>query len=174
MIQSPFVLPLSIVLLAVSSLLVTGQNQPRNRVSAPGLQVPSTQQAETLSTNYRVTFSGKSEEKPLGTLSTLTCSTEILLSGPLNSSDTPTNFSVTGTLEEKDGMILFSYSIGFRVPVITTSQPNQPPQPVGYRSVEYQDHSSRGTLKMKPGKIYDVLVSGGNTYSIVVAPEIEK
>jgi hypothetical protein len=136
--------------------------------------MPPSQQAETLNTNYRVKFSGKSEDKPLGELSTLTCSKDILISGPLSSSDTPTTFSVTGRLEEKDGLILFSYSIGFRVPVITTSQPNQPPQPAGYRSVQYQDHSSRGTLKMRPGKAYDLLISGGNTYSIVVAPEIEK
>lgn len=174
MTKSPFALPLSIVLLAVSSLPVTGQDQPRPMVVPPGQPNSVPRKAETLNTNYRVTFSGKSDEKPLGELSTLTCSKDILISGPLSSSDTPTTFSVTGTLEEKDGLIFFSYSIGFRVPVVTTSQPNQPPQPVGYRSIQYQDHSSKGTLMMKPGKAYDLLRSGGNIYSIVVAPEIEK
>jgi hypothetical protein len=135
---------------------------------------PNPIQAETLNSNYRVTFSGKSKEKTLGELSTLTCSKDILISGPLSSSDTPTNFSVTGTMEEKDGLILFSYSIGFSVPVITTSQSNPSPQPPGYRSLQYQDHTCKGKLKMKPGKVYDLLISGGNTYSIVVAPEIEK
>ena len=174
MTKSPFALSLSIVLLAVSGLPVTGQGPPRPRPPASGQRVPTTQQVETLNTNYRVTFSGKSEDKPLGELSTLTCSKDIFISGPLSSSDTPTTFSVTGTLEEKDGLMLFSYSINFRVPVITSSQSNKPPQPSGYSSVQYQEHSSRGTLKMKMGKVYDLLISGGNTYSIVVAPEIEE
>jgi hypothetical protein len=176
MTKSPFALPLSIVILTVSSLLVTGQEQPR-RVPPPGQPNPSPQQAETLNTNYKITFSGKSDEKSLGELSILTCSKSISISGPLSSSDTPTTFSVSGTLEEKDGLIIFNYSIEFRVSVATTNQPGQaqPPPPPGFsRPIQYQEHTSRGTLKMKPGKAYDLLKSGGNIYSIVVAPEIEK
>ena len=41
-------------------------------------------------------------------------------------------------------------------------------------NIEYQDHFSKGTLKMKPGKVYELLKEGGNIYSIVVAPENDK
>ena len=177
MTQSTFARPLSIVVLAFSSLLVTGQEQPRPRVippspSLPRQPTPTIQQAETLSTNYRVTFSGKSDDKSLGELSTLTCAQNIYISGPLNSSNTPTTFTVSGILEEKDGFLIFTYSSGFRAPIRTMrdSQPGQPP----VADVQYQDHTSRGTLKMQPGKAYDLLKSGGNIYSMVVAPEIDK
>jgi hypothetical protein len=36
------------------------------------------------------------------------------------------------------------------------------------------DHSTQGALKMKPGQNYDLLKAGGNTSSIIVAPEIDK
>ena len=175
MTKSMFALPLSIVVLSVSSLLVTGQ-QPRPRAIPPPQSVPggnpTSEQSEALSTNYRITFSGKSDGKSLGELSTLTCARKTTISGPLNSSDTPTTFTVSALLEEKDGLLLFTYSIGFRVPITTMRppQPGQPPSP----SFQYQDHTSQGTLKMKPGKTYDLLKSGGNIYSIVVAPEEDK
>ena len=194
MTPSPFTLPLSIAVLSLSSLLVTGQQpiprqppsavpgQPpvRVRPQPPGgaLQPDSDPQpSESLSTNYRITFSGKSDEKSLGELSSLTCSRNILIEGPLNSSDTPSIFSVSGTLEEEEGLIIFNYSIGFRCPVVITNpQPGQPQVPGMSRTttIQYQDHSVKGTLKMKPGKSYDLLRAGGNVYSIVVAPEIEK
>lgn len=178
MTNSAFALPLSIVVFSVSSLLVTGQEQPRPRrvpPLLPGQMSTSTpEQAEPLSTNYRISFSGKSDDKSLGELSTLTCARNISISGPLNSSETPTSFTVSGTLEENDGLIIFNYSINFRVPVVTTTQSPQGMTPAVSRSIQYQDHSSIGTLKMKPGKNYDLLKSGGNIYSIVVAPEIEK
>jgi hypothetical protein len=191
MTQSPFTLPLSIAVLSLSSLLATGQQpiprqppsaipgQPpvRARVQPPGgaLQPDSDPQpSESLSANYRITFSGKSDEKSLGELSSLTCSRNIMIEGPLNSSDTPTTFSVSGTLEEDEGLIIFNYAISFRCPVITNPPPGQPPVPGMSRTIQYQDHTSRGILKMKPGKPYDLLRAGGNVYSIVVAPEIEK
>ena len=175
MTKSMFALPLSIVVLSVSSLLVTGQ-QPRTRAIPPPKSVPggnpTSEQSEALSANYRITFSGKSDGKSLGELSTLTCARKTTISGTLNSSDTPTTFTVSALLEEKDGLLLFTYSIGFRVPITTMRppQPGQPPSP----SFQYQDHTSQGTLKMKPGKTYDLLKSGGNIYSIVVAPEEDK
>jgi len=150
---------------------------PPPAAAAPGRPDKTPQPAGTLSANYRITFSGKSNDKPLGELSSLTCSNTIRLSGPLSSSDEPTTFSVSGTLEEKDGLIVFNYAIEFRVPVVSTPQgpqPNQPVPPGGYRSVQYMDHSSTGMLKMKPGKAYDLLKAGGNTYSITVAPELDK
>lgn len=187
MAKSSFALPLSIAVLSLSSLLASGQQPPvpvgpQPRVptvvpSPPGRNrsdpfAEAEQEPETLSSNYRFTFSGKSDEKPLGELSALTCSRKISLSGPLNSSETPTMFTVSGTLEEKDGLLIFSYSIGYRVPLII-SRPSQPGQPQGYSSIQYQDHSSQGTLKIKPGKAYELLRSGGCVYSITVTPEAE-
>ena len=177
---SPFALPLTLIVLSVSSLIASGQvpvpGVPPRRASAePPAQVR--QEPATLSTNFRITFSGKSGEKSIGELSCLTCSKAISLSGPLDSSDTPTTFNVRGTLEEKDGVVLFSYSLNYRCAVTTAvhqPQPGQPQQPGGYRSVQYLDHSTEGTLKMKPGQSYDLLRAGGNTYSIIVAPQIEK
>lgn len=197
MAKSSFALPLSIAVLSLSSLLASGQQPPvpvgqpqvvppRQPTRVPA--VPSApfarslsdpfaeteQKPETLSSNYRFTFSGKSDEKSLGELSALTCSRKINLSGPLNSSETPTMFTVSGTLEEKDGLLIFSYSIGYRAPLIISrsGQPGQP-NPPGYTSIQYQDHSSQGTLRIKPGKAYELLRSGGCVYSITVTPETE-
>lgn len=173
MTKSTFALPLSIFALAVSSLLVTGQEQRRPPVAPPPIRPDSTpQQTETLNTNYRVTFSGKSNDKSLGELSTLTCARNISISGPLDSSNTPVIFAVSGILEEKDGLLIFTYSIDFRGAIVTRqdSRPGQPQM----TNIEYQDHFSKGTLKMKPGKVYELLKEGGNIYSIVVAPENDK
>jgi len=179
--QSPFALPLTLVVLSVSSFLANGQQprqQPRPITITPAPTFAETrQEPEILSTNYRITFSGKSGEAAIGELSALTCSKSILIDGPLNSSDTPTTFSITGTLEEKEGSLILCYSLGYRVAVVSgtqSPQPGQPPQPGSYRSVQYIDHSSKGTLKMKPGQAYELLKAGGNTYSIIVAPEIDK
>ena len=178
MTKSTFALPLSIFALALSSLLASGQEQRgqekrRSVVASTPIPADSTpQQTETFNTNYRVTFSGKSDDKSLGEISTLTCARNISISGPLNSSNIPILFTVSGILEEKDGLLIFTYSIDFRAAIITTrdSRPGQPQS----TNIEYQDQSSKGTLKMKPGKAYELLKSGGNIYSIVVAPEIDK
>ena len=185
--KPPVVLPLTLVVLSVSSLLALGQ-RPGGVPVAPGRPpadpfAESMQEPEPLSTNYRITFSGKSGDAAIGELSALTCSKRINLSGPLSSSDTPTVFNITGTLEEKDGLLVFNYSVGYRVAVISeipSAQPQQPPQPgqapqpAGRRSIQYMDHSSQGALMMKPGQTYDLLKAGGNTYSVIVTPEPEK
>lgn len=188
--KSPFALPLTVVVLSASSLLALGQ-QPGQPVQLrpPGGRSPTDPFAETqqepvtLSTNYRITFSGKSGEAAIGELSALTCSKNILISGPLSSSDTPTTFTISGTLEEKNGLLILSYSLGYRVAVFSGSQspqpgqpqpPGQPPPRAGYSSVQYMDHSSNGILKMKPGQTYDLLKVGGNTYSVIVTPESDK
>lgn len=172
MTKSTFSLPLSILVVALSSLLVSGQEQARPRVTLSDQQKPVPQQPEAFQTNYRVSFSGKSDDKSLGELSTLTCAREISITGPLNSSSPPTIFAVSGTLDEKDGFLIFTYTIGFRVPTVLAQSPAQPqPQPT---RVEYQEHSSKGALRMKPGKVYELLKAGGNIYSIVVAPEIDE
>jgi hypothetical protein len=186
--KSPFALPLTVVVLSASSLLTLGQQPPQPGQPRPGRPpadpfAENQQEPETLSANYRITFSGKSGEEAIGELSVLTCSKKITLSGPLSSSDTPTTFTITGTLEEKDGLLILNYSLSYRVAVVMGDQssqpgqpqlPGQPPQPARYRSVQYMDHSTQGALKMKPGQNYDLLKAGGNTYSIIVAPEIDK
>jgi hypothetical protein len=183
--KSPFALPLTIVVLSASSLLALGQQppqrgQPQPRIVGRGPATPyaeTPQEPETLSTNYRITFSGKSGEGAIGELSALTCSKNIVISGPLNSSDTPTTFNISGTLEELDGLLILNYSVSYTVAVVTSTGPTPPGQPTppgGYRAVQYREHSSKGTLKMNPGQTYDFLVTGGNTYSIVVRPEVDK
>ncbi|MBN8456241.1 MAG: hypothetical protein J0M04_00150 [Verrucomicrobia bacterium] len=181
--KSPFALPLAVVLLSASGLLALGQQPAQPGQPTPGRRPPAApfaetqQKPETLSTNYRIIFSGRSGEDAIGELSALTCSKSILISGPLNSSDTPTTFNISGTLEEMDGLLILNYSVSYTVAVVTSTgptPPGQPTPPAGYRAVQYREHSSKGTLKMKPGQTYDFLVTGGNTYSIVVRPEVDK
>ena len=128
----------------------------------------SSAEADMLKSNYRVTFSGVSGDKPLGELSTLTCAPKIELSGPLSSSERPASFSVSGMLSEKEGEMILHYQIGFSVPSSTP-----PGVPVASNN-QYQQHSSSGTLRMKPGKSYEVLKCGGNVYTISISPESDK
>lgn len=173
MTKSTFALPLSIFALAVFSLLVTGQEQRRTIVTPqPSRPASTPQQTETFNTNYRVTFSGKSGDESLGELSTLTCAPNISISGPLKSSNTPILFTVPGILEERNGLLIFTYSIDYSSAILTT-QGSRLCQPQ-MSNIQYQDHSSKRALKMKPGKTYELLKSGGNIYSIVVAPENDK
>ncbi len=180
MYKSSFALPLTIVVLSASSLLALGQEprQPRPAIVPPGVPFAETrQEPEILSTNYRITFSARSGEAAIGELSTLTCSRNILIQAPLNSSDTPTTITIEGTLEEKEGALILSYSLGYSYAVVSgteSPQPGQPQPPGAYRAVKYNDCVSRGTLKMKPGQTYELLKAGGNTYTIIVAPEADK
>ena len=124
---------------------------------------------EMLSTNYQVTFAATSEGKPLGELSMLTCSSEVSVSGPLNSGMTPTSFTVTGSLNEKDGELLFRYGIGFNYPVTTSTISSKPDGAVS-SNVQYQQHSSQGMLRMKAGTPYEVLKAAGVIYTITITP----
>ena len=133
----------------------------RPSLNSPPAQVP----VEALSTNYQVTFSGTSEGKPLGELSMLTCSPDISVNGPLNAGQTPTTFTVEGALTEKEGELLFRYSIGFSVPITPPNGDGQVRQ-----SISYQQHSTQGMLRMKAGTAYEVLKSGGVVYTIMIAP----
>lgn len=174
-------LGLTIVLLAATPLVASAQqavNQlPRPRPPVgPGVPAPKAG-GEELKSNYRLTFSGTKGGKPLGELSTLTCAAQIQVSGPLEESETPTTFTVQGVLSEKDGDLLFAYSIGFSLPVTSStislngkdgeSRPRT-------TTIQYHQHSSTGTLRMKPGRTYEVLRSGGMIYTITVSPEEDK
>ena len=127
-----------------------------------------------LPSNYRLTFSGTSGEKPLGQLSVLTCSERVQVSGPLNAEDPKTVFEISGTLSEKEGSLVFTYSIGFSVLI-------QPPEAAagerlgnarpGNANASYVNHSASGSLRIKPGEVYEVLKSGGNAYTVSISPE---
>ena len=144
--------------------LPVSPNSGRQRINASS----SSAEADTLKSNYRITFSGVSGDKTLGELSALTCAPRIELSGPLSASERPANFTVSGTLSEKEGEMIFLYQIGFSVPSIL------PPGVPGAGNIQYQQHSSSGTLRMKPGKSYEVLKCGGNVYTISISPESDK
>lgn len=134
----------------------------------------------SLSSNFRLTLSGKAGDKSLGELSALTSSPTIQISGPMDGSELSATYSISGLLEEKEGKILFAYTISFSVPVVTESQSLRPSAKgeaaavATTRNIQYQQHSANGTLRMVPGKTYEVLKAGGATYTIVVAPEDEK
>jgi hypothetical protein len=147
---------------------------PAPRLLPVAQGVPSYPRPPTasLASNYRITFSGKAADKALGELSILTCAPTLQLSGALDSSETPLNFSVSGSLEEKEGLMLFSYSIEITVPVTTVSQSG--PNGMKTSTIQYQRQSSSGALLMKPGDQYVVLKSGGTSYSVVIAPEKDK
>lgn len=174
-------LGLSIVLLAAAPLVASAQQMqnavPRPRVPVgPGIPTPKVG-GEELKSNYRLTFSGTKGGKPLGELSTLTCAAQIQVSGPLEESETPTTFSVQGVLGEKDGELQFAYSISFSLPVtsstISLNGKDGESRPRS-TTIQYQQHSSTGTLRLKPGRTYEVLKSGGIIYTITVSPEEDK
>lgn len=162
-------LAVAVVLSGTLSSPAQAPGLPRpNLPSGPAASVPSAPATpETLSTNYLITFSATAEGKALGELSMLTCSPEISVSGPLNSGIAPTSFTVTGSLTEKDGELLFRYGIGFNFPV-TTSTASSKPDGAVLSNIQYQQHSSQGMLRMKAGTPYEVLKVAGAVYTITI------
>lgn len=156
--------------------------QPVTPVRQRGQLIPPSMQGSQsaseapaqLSSNYRITFSGTGADgKTLGELSTLTCAHEILVSGPLSDTTAPATFQVQGKLNENEGQLVFVYTIAFSVPVPVpvTDTPVAENRP---RSVQFNNHSSSGTLLMQPGKTYEILKCGGYTYTLTAAPEPDK
>lgn len=131
-----------------------------------------------LSSNYRITFSGKSGEKALGELSCLTSSPTVGISGPLDDSATPTSFDVRGTITEREGgLVFFEYQIGFQVPVasaVSSTPPNGKVPGPSFSNIQYHNHSCSGSILMKPGKAYEILKAGGCSHTVMIAPEVEK
>ncbi len=127
-----------------------------------------------LTGNYRLSFTGKAGEKALGELSALTCSPRVSVAGPLDASEIPTSFEVTGTIAEREGgLIYFDYQILFSVPVPQQTHAAKENGPVT-TNYSYQRHSCTGSLLMKPGKAYDILKAGGATHSVTITPEADK
>jgi hypothetical protein len=166
----------------VSGLLPAAAQQPPTPVPGPRRVLVPQQSGrgdpkKNLSTNYRITFSGQAGGRPVGELSTLTCSPMVTLAGPLDASSTPTSFEVAGEIEEReDGQILFAYNISFSVPAIGAA-----PSPGGLQggvpvssNLQYQRHTVSGSLLMKPGKAYELLKAGGATHTVTIAPESDK
>lgn len=161
------------LVLVAGSQLGFAQNRPG--VPQPGRPVlvgasSSVNESEVLSTNYQVTFSGASEGKSLGELTLLTCSPQISVSGPLASGPAPTLFTVIGTLSEKEGDLILSYSISYSFPVTSTPAPGQN----AVTNTQYQQHSSQGMLRMKAGTAYEVLKAAGVTYTITISNPANK
>lgn len=138
----------------------------------------NTEAAKPLSTNYRITFSGKSGEKAIGELSSLTCSPVVYISGPLDASTTPTSFDVKGSVSEREGgLLFFEYQIGFQVPVTMsthTTQPKGEGSGSSTSTIQYQNHTCSGSILMKPGKAYEILKAGGCSHSVMITPEPEE
>lgn len=148
------------------------QNRPALAPNMP--QRSSAEPEKPLSTNYRLSFTGKAGEKALGELSALTCSPHVSVAGPLDASEIPTSFEVTGTIAEREGgLIYFDYQILFSVPVPQQTHSAKENGPVT-TNYSYQRHSCTGSLLMKPGKAYDILKAGGATHSVTVTPDVEK
>lgn len=164
---------LSVVLAIVlcGSPFSLAQSPVLPRLNMPGRPTASAPSAptspDTLSTNYQITFSATSEGKTHGELSLLTCSPEVSVSGPLNSGTTPTSFTVTGALTEKEGELLFRYGIAFSFPITTSTISSKPDGPVA-ANIQYQQHSSQGMLRMKVGTPYEVLKASGVVYTITI------
>ena len=138
-------------------------------VSPGGQSNQQSSDSSLLSSNFRLTFSGASGEKNLGQLSVLTSSQSVQVSGPLNAEDPNTVFNISGTLSEKEGSLVFTYSIGFNVriqPSVAAAgeRPGNLPE-------SYANHSASGSLRIKPGEVYEVLKSGGNAYTVSISPE---
>ena len=165
------------LLLACAATELPAQQSPPLPVPPRRILGPNSASAEEvapLKANYRVSLTGKSGDKSFGELSALTCSQRIDLSGPLSQEDYPATFTVSGVLQEAEGEVTFNYSIGFSIAQkvgVGESTPNQQARPV---NVQWSQHRASGTLRMKPGKPYDVLKCGGNVYTISISPEPDK
>lgn len=126
---------------------------------------------QLLKSNYRVVIEAtKGEDQSMGKLSLLTCSANVNVDGPLDSELTPSSMSLVGTLEEHGDVLVFAYKLGLTTPVASSIQRSSGDKPV-VSNIQYRSWSGSGTLRMKVGQPYVVLVSGGARYSITITPE---
>lgn len=170
---------LSAVVLSVvpptASLRAQNIPMPR-RVVSPGVVVP---EATTLGSNYRLVFAASSDEKPMGDISMLTCSSNLEVSGylskPTEENLPTTSISVRGTLTEAEGgTLVFGYAISLQVPYAASSQRAAPDAKAVMTTISFANHTTSGTLLVKPGRNYNLLKIGGVTYSVTITPEPDK
>ncbi len=168
-----FILPLA----ALAALQTLGMAQqpllPPPPSAATLLPAPS---VTLLPVNYRVTLGYRDGEKPVGELSNLTCSPSVHVSGAIDVSENlvpenriPISCVVRGNIKDEEGIITFTYEIGMQIPVPTQRLTNGSASFA--TTIQYKDVRCSGTLRMKPGKTYEVFQTGGRTLSICITPE---
>lgn len=166
----------SLLVVALSPVWVKGQNAPganRQRLliqpGAPSQGGES--KAATLSANYTVTLTVLQDDKPVGEVVVLTASPKIVTNVPLDVKNAQASVSASGELSEgENGKMVFVYSLGFSVPVVTKSVVT--PQAGGGvpmpGNVQYQQHQSSGSVLAKLGRPYDLLKAGGYVYRVTI------
>lgn len=165
----PFLTTIALGQNATPPQLIPNSPPVRKRTLVVGSANQESSDSSLLSSNFRLTFSGASGEKNLGQLSVLTSSQSVQVSGPLNAEDPNTVFNISGTLSEKEGSLVFTYSIGFNVRIQpSVAAAGERP---GNLPASYANHSASGSLRIKPGEVYEVLKSGGNAYTVSISPE---
>ncbi len=140
-----------------------------------------------LSVNHRITLTAKEGNRPLGEISILTAAVSIELQGNLVSGEegAPSiGVTLSGMLREPGpgGDFTADYSLSCRTTSTSASSvgrrvvtPGNGPQvqiPMPLQ-MEAQAATGTGSLRIKPGKSYEILKSSGVTYSITITPEPE-
>jgi hypothetical protein len=133
---------------------------------APGVGV-------RLSGNFLITLTVKESERQVGEVVVLTSSSTVKTQANLDTSSTPESVSFEGTLEEQEsGLFAWDYVLGYKLP-ITTSTSGTAGSQLRTTIVEYQSYSSQGSALIRIGRSYDLLKSGGRTYSVTITPAAE-
>lgn len=167
----------SLLVVALSPVWVKGQNAVPGKRTLLMQQGVSSQgggnKAVTLSANYTVTLTVLLEDKPVGEVVVLTASPQIQTSVPLDVKNAQASVAANGELSEgENGKMVFVYSLGFSVPVVTKSgvqpqAPNNVPVPI-VGNIQYQQHQSSGSVLAKLGRPYDLLKAGGYVYRVTI------
>jgi len=154
------------ILVAVHSLAMA--QQPPTLTSDPA--------SALLPVNYRITLVNQDGHKPVGELSSLTCSPKVSVDGVIETKDDvvpenkiPITCVVRGNFQDENGIIIFAYEITARLPVPSQVLTNDRGRVV--TSLTYRDVRCSGTLRMKAGKTYPVFQTGGRTFSLSITPE---
>lgn len=169
-------------LLAAAFLLMAASlhaQAPRTGVAVPRQSLAPASTTPTLSTNYRLTLTAKSGDKPLGAVSQLTCSTTLEVSGfldkPQEDSMPATTLSLHGKMaEQEDGTLLVTYHFGLSVPSVsrTTTSAEGKADPAPQTTVfSFRDHSSSGALRVRPGRSYELMTMAGVAYTLTISTD---
>lgn len=118
-----------------------------------------------LKQNYRLVVSRTQADGSSVALSVLSCSPRPEISGPLDLAGKQGTIRIAGSLAESEEGLLFSYGLGMSIPIQNEAGNS--------RSIHYQDLSASGSLRMQPGKVYEVLKADGTTITLSLTPEPE-